>query len=158
MNQNPEKKFEAPPGVDDISPAARRDRALAELDEWISVLHRAERMGLEKDEPEGSRFIQISSTLADNMADCLRELRDTAIRGTLDDEPVAHGEHDRLPPDDIAEARRTFFGFPIDSGVPARECYPIVSMVEHQNRLFVATEERIFELKGDRFKSVGFSQ
>jgi DNA-directed RNA polymerase subunit M/transcription elongation factor TFIIS len=50
-------------------------------DKWISVVHQtkellmnANRIGNEKDNPEGSRYIQISDTLATQIADKLNEL------------------------------------------------------------------------------------
>ncbi len=67
--------------MDDATPEDRAKAALAELDGWIRMLHTAPRIGAEIDEPEGSRTIAISDTLATNLADCLRELRDTALKG-----------------------------------------------------------------------------
>ncbi len=66
---------------DGISTKERFDNAMIELEDWIRMLHTAKRTGADKDEPEGSRVITISDTLANNLADCLRELRDTALKG-----------------------------------------------------------------------------
>ena len=66
---------------DGQSPAERYKAALAELDDWIRMLHTAPRSGAIEDDPEGSRTISISDTLAQNLCDCLRELRDTAVKG-----------------------------------------------------------------------------
>jgi len=63
------------------SPDERYRKALAHMDDWIRMLHNAPRTGAETDDPEGSRVITISDTLATNLADCLRELRDTAVKG-----------------------------------------------------------------------------
>lgn len=65
---------------DEDSPKVRYRKALAQMDEWIRMLHTAPRTGADTDDPEGSRVITISDTLATNLADCLRELRDTAMR------------------------------------------------------------------------------
>lgn len=65
----------------ELSPEVRYANAMAELENWISVLHNAPRTGADKDDPEGSRTVTISDTLASNMCDCLRELRDTALKG-----------------------------------------------------------------------------
>ena len=40
----------------------------------ITVLRDAPRQGADRDEPEGSRYIQISDTLANELADQLRGL------------------------------------------------------------------------------------
>ena len=45
-------------------------------DEWADLLDTSERRGLERDEPEGARYIQISDTLARQMAADLREARE----------------------------------------------------------------------------------
>lgn len=60
------------------------------IQDVIDALENAKRMGAEKDEPEGVRFIQISATLADLMVsvlkakssavDILREARHYALR------------------------------------------------------------------------------
>ena len=63
------------------TPEDRYKAALDELDKWIRMLHTAPRSGNDKDKPEGARTVTISDTLAQNMADCLRELRDTAVKG-----------------------------------------------------------------------------
>ena len=57
--------------------------ALEELDKWIRMLHTAPRSGPQKqDDPEGSKTITISDTLANNLVACLKELRDLAIAGS----------------------------------------------------------------------------
>lgn len=45
------------------------------IEDVIRVLRNAVRQGDEKDEPEGSRYITISETLAEQMADCLERRR-----------------------------------------------------------------------------------
>ena len=69
--------------TDGSTPEERYRKALAQIDGWIRMLHTAPRTGAETDDPEGSRVITISDILATNLADCLRELRDTAVKGFL---------------------------------------------------------------------------
>jgi hypothetical protein len=45
------------------------------LDDCIEILGQSTRSGMEIDMPEGSRYVQISSTLAYLMAECLSEYR-----------------------------------------------------------------------------------
>lgn len=47
------------------------------LTEIVEMLRTAERQGAEIDQPEGSRYIQISNTLANRLADAIeKELTD----------------------------------------------------------------------------------
>ena len=46
------------------------------LTDVLEILEKAEIIGNGKDEPEGSRFIQISETLNNQMIKCIRNLLD----------------------------------------------------------------------------------
>lgn len=46
---------------------------IRELEHIIVVLETATRQGIDKDEPEGARYIQISDTLAKEMVEALRQ-------------------------------------------------------------------------------------
>lgn len=46
---------------------------MSEIEEVIEVLKSAKRIGAEKDEPEGVRYIQISDTLANQLVGKLEE-------------------------------------------------------------------------------------
>lgn len=76
------RKYKITNTGDGQSVKERFDQAMLEVNDWIHMLHNAERSnpGV-KDDPEGTNTITISHTLATNLADCLRELRDTAVKG-----------------------------------------------------------------------------
>lgn len=49
---------------------------MRELEDIASVLEEADRLGADKDDPEGARFVQISDTLAQDIVRRLRSIPD----------------------------------------------------------------------------------
>ena len=50
-------------------------KVIEEIQEWIVALKSAERGGAMNDKPEGSRYIQISDTLAINLVESLQAMQ-----------------------------------------------------------------------------------